>query len=95
MRYVLALCLLTLTACSTMSRPRTPGTRTSSPPRERVRTGRWWSRASPRRASPATRTTSSGASERPVFEKCFAEKSAPIWKAYCGKEPSGAGCAGR
>ncbi len=95
MRYALALCLLTLTACSTMSPTQNARNEDLYAAARTCENGSLVVTGISTEGVPATRTTSSGASERPVFEKCFAEKSAPIWKAYCGKEPGGAGCAGR
>jgi hypothetical protein len=95
MRYVLWSCLLTLAACSTM------------PPAQNARNEDLFAAArscengslvvtgiSPE-GVPSSRTMSSAGDERKVFDKCYAEKSAPIWKAYCSKEPGAAGCAGR
>ncbi len=41
---------------------------------------------------PQTRTVNSGGSEWPEFVKCYRQKSAPIWQAYCNKEPTGEKC---
>ena len=95
MRYPLAFCLLAFAGCSTMS------------PAERARNEDLFAAArSCENGSlvvtgistdgmPDTRTTSSSGSERPVFEKCYSEKSAPIWKAYCSKQPNAQNCAGK
>jgi hypothetical protein len=94
-RYVLWLCLLALAACSTVS----PAENTRND--ELYRVARTCENGSlvvtgiTTDGTPTTRTTSSGASERPVFEKCYAEKSATIWKAYCSQQPGAPNCGGK
>jgi hypothetical protein len=95
MRYGFFLCLLALAACSTMSPAE------SNRNEELYRVARTCENGSlvvtgiATDGTPTTRTTSSGASERPVFEKCYAEKSAPIWKDYCSKQPGAPNCAAK
>jgi hypothetical protein len=95
MRYALVLCLLTLTACSTMSSAQNARNDDLFAAARTCENGSLVVTGISTEGVPASRTMSSAGTERQVFDKCFAEKSAPIWKAYCGKEPSGAGCAGR
>ena len=95
MRYVLVLCLLAFAACSTM------------PPAQNARNEDLFAAArtcengslvvtgiSPD-GVPASRTMSSAGTERQIFDKCFAEKSTPIWKAYCSKQPGAQNCVGK
>ena len=41
---------------------------------------------------PYTQTVNSSGGEFPPFEKCFQEKAAPIWGAYCKAEPDSPQC---
>jgi hypothetical protein len=95
MRYVLCLCVLAVAACSTGNPVE------NSRNEDLYRVARTCENGSlvvtgiSTDGTPTTRTTSSGASERPAFEKCYAEKSAPIWKDYCSKQPGAPNCAGK
>jgi hypothetical protein len=95
MRFVLCLCVFALAACATGN----PAENSRND--ELYRVARTCENGSlvvtgiTTDGTPTTRTTSSGASERPAFEKCYAEKSAPIWKAYCSTQPGAPNCAGK
>src|SRR5258705_11188455 len=41
---------------------------------------------------PYTQTVNSSGGEFAPFEKCYQEKAAPIWGAYCKAEPDGPEC---
>ncbi len=41
---------------------------------------------------PYTRTVNSSGNEWAPFEKCYGEKAAPIWGAYCKTEPDSPQC---
>ena len=95
MRYVLGLCLLTLAACSTVNPAQNARNEDLFAAARTCENGSLVVTGISPDGVPASRTMSSAGTERQIFDKCFAEKSAPIWKAYCGKEPGAAGCAGR
>ena len=95
MRYALGLCVLALAACSTMTPVQNARNEDLFSAARTCENGSLVVTGISTEGIPQTRTTSSGASERPAFEKCYAEKSAPIWKAYCSKEPTAAQCAAR
>ena len=94
MRYLLGFCLLTFAACSTMTPENTRNEDLLRAARA-CETGSLTVTGISPDGTPNTRTVSSSGSERPVFEKCYAEKSAPIWKAFCSNTPGASGCAGR
>jgi hypothetical protein len=95
MRYVLGLCLLTLAACSTMTPAENARNDDLFRAARACETGSLAVTGISTDGIPNTRTISSSGSERPAFDKCYAEKSAPIWAAYCSKTPGAVGCAGR
>jgi len=95
MRYVFGLCVLTLAACSTMTPAENARNEDLFRAARSCETGSLVVTGMSTDGMPDTRTTSSSAGERQAFDKCYAEKSAPIWKAYCSKTPGAAGCAGR
>lgn len=41
---------------------------------------------------PHTQTVNSSGGEFAPFQKCYGEKAAPIWRAYCKAEPASAQC---
>jgi len=95
MRYVLVLCLLALAACSTMTPAQNTRNENLFAAARTCESGSLVVTAISPDGVPATRTMSSAGTERQYFDKCFAEKSAPIWKSYCTKDPTASGCAGR
>ena len=95
MRYAFWLCLLALTACSTMTVAENTRNEDLFSAARTCQTGSLVVTGISTDGMPQTRTTSSGGSERPAFEKCYAEKSAPIWAAYCNKEPNPTKCPAR
>jgi hypothetical protein len=95
MRCVLGLCLLILAACSTMTPAQNARNEELFAAARNCENGSLVVTGISPDGVPASRTMSSAGTERKVFEKCYAEKSAPIWKAYCSKEPGATGCAGR
>ena len=95
MRYVLVLCLLALAACSTMTPAQNARNNDLFTVARSCENGSLVVTGISPDGVPASRTMSSAGTERQIFDKCFAEKSAPIWKAYCSKDPTAQGCAGR
>ena len=95
MRYVLVPCLLALAACSTMTPAQSARNEDLFAAARTCENGSLVVTGISPDGVPASRTTSSAGTERQIFDKCFAEKSAPIWKAYCSKDPTAPGCAGR
>jgi hypothetical protein len=95
MRYLYGLCVLALAACSTVTPAQNARNEDLFYAARTCENGSLVVTGISTDGMPQTRTTSSGASERPVFEKCYAEKSAPIWKAYCTKEPDPSKCPAR
>jgi len=95
MRYVLVLCLLALAACSTMTPAQNARNNDLFTVARSCENGSLVVTGISPDGVPASRTMSSAGTERQIFDKCFAEKSAPIWKSYCSKDPSASGCANR
>jgi len=95
MRYLYGLGLLTLAACSTVTPSQNARNDNLFAAAKTCQTGSLVVTGISVDGTPETRTMGSGGSDRQDFDKCYAEKSTPIWKAYCGKEPGASGCAGR
>ena len=93
MRYVYVLAVVMCAACSTMTPAQNTRNQDLFTAARSCETGSLTVTGMSTDGTPETRTMGSGGSDKDSFAKCYDAKSAPIWRAFCEKEPNADKCA--